>query len=421
MQELLIPSGSKTPPQPCREFVTPSQSSNSAKNNSRSDKEFRVETIRDVGALKRHLIAWDDLAADAIERNPFYESWMLLPAAKTFAAKCQICFYLVWQRSPRPNQPETLVGLFPLEECPGSAGLPIRRLRVWQHDYLYYCVPLVRRSVARGVLHALFDAMSNDRPRFALLELHHVDRGSPFAQTLVDVTQERGASTFVTDEYNRALFRPERDYETYLERAMTNHNRQEVRRQRRRLTELGELEVRFLSSDDNLDEWLAHFLELEAAGWKGHEQTAMACDHASREYFEAIARGGFLRGQLMMLGLFLGGKPIALKCNFLAGDGSYAFKIAFDERLSKYSPGVQLEVENVRILHSMRSIRWMDSCAKRKHFMINRIWSDRRTIQNVLVSTGRWIDNVVVDSVSALATFRRTFRRTRINQFLSEQ
>ena len=151
---------------------------------------------------------------------------------------------------------------------------------------------------------------------------------------------------------------------------------------------------------------------LEAAGWKGQEQTALACHESSCDYFETIAKAAFERGQLMMLGLFLDQRPIAVKCNFLAGDGSYAFKIAFDESLAKYSPGVQLELENIRVLHDIRSIQWMDSCATRKHFMIGRLWSDRRTIQRVLISTGQWWDNVIVDTIATLTAIRRAFRRS---------
>ena len=42
---------------------------------------------------------------------------------------------------------------------------------------------------------------------------------------------------------------------------------------------------------------------------------------------------------------------VAMKCNFLSGAGSFAFKIAFDEAFARFSPGVQLEIDNVQAFH----------------------------------------------------------------------
>jgi hypothetical protein len=53
-----------------------------------------------------------------------------------------------------------------------------------------------------------------------------------------------------------------------------------------------------------------------------------------------------------MLALRLDGRPIAYKLDFLAGRGSFSFKIAFNENYGRYSPGELLEIENVRRLQA---------------------------------------------------------------------
>jgi hypothetical protein len=90
-----------------------------------------------------------------------------------------------------------------------------------------------------------------------------------------------------------------------------------------------------------------------------------------------------------MLALRLDGRPIAYKCNFLAGQASFTFKIAFDENYARYSPGMLLEIEYVRRLHAQSQIEWVDSCADPFKFMFNRLWPARLTIQNLIVSTGK--------------------------------
>src|SRR5262249_42281226 len=198
----------------------------------------------------------------------------------------------------------------------------------------------------------------------------------------------RATLSFPEEAFNRALFRPRADAETYLAAVLSTGNRKELRRQRKRLGELGRLEGVTPQPGGDAAARVARFPALEAAGWEGQEGTALGAHQVERDYFRAIAAAAHARGRLLLLALELDGRPVALKCNFLAGEGSFAFKIAFDENYARFSPGVQLELENVRELHARPGVRWMDSCAVAQHFMINRLWVDRRTIQTVVVAAG---------------------------------
>ena len=46
-------------------------------------------------------------------------------------------------------------------------------------------------------------------------------------------------------------------------------------------------------------------------------------------------------GRLQLLALTAGERTAALKCNLLAGDEVFCFKIAYDEAYARFSPGVQ--------------------------------------------------------------------------------
>ena len=46
--------------------------------------------------MKDIVPAWDDLAARALEPNPFYESWMLLPAIEAFGLERSFRLVTVW-------------------------------------------------------------------------------------------------------------------------------------------------------------------------------------------------------------------------------------------------------------------------------------------------------------------------------------
>jgi CelD/BcsL family acetyltransferase involved in cellulose biosynthesis len=373
-------------------------------------KDWWIEVAPDRSALEKHLSAWEHLAKEAVEPNAFYEPWMFLPALDTFASKTSLCHVLVYRHDPRPKQPPQLCGFFPLERRARFKGLPIRTLRLWDHPYSMLCTPLVHRDWARETLTTFFDGIAAaERP--SLLDWSKIHGDGPFQQALLDVLNERRMLSFVDEVYTRALLRRGADAESYGAAAMNHQSRKEWRRQRRRLGEQGKLESRVLQTEENVEVWIDQFLDLEASGWKGQEKTALAMSDADRAYFRTIARNAHARHQLQMLGIYFNDRPIALKCNFLTQAGGFAFKIAFDEAYSKSSPGVQLELDNIEELHRRLDLQWMDSCAIPGHFMINRLWKDRRTIQSLVIAASRWTGNAVVGALPLLRALKRMCRR----------
>jgi hypothetical protein len=372
-------------------------------------KDWWVEVATDRSAFETHQPAWDRLAKEAVEANVFYEPWMFLPALDTFGSNVPLCGAFIYRRDARPKQPPQLCGFFPFERRTRFKGLPIRALRLWEHNYAFLCTPLIHRDWTRETLHALFDWIAADE-RPSLLDWPKIHGEGSFQHALLEVLNDRRILTFADEVYSRALIQRGADGESYCAAAMNHASRKEWKRQRRRLGEQGDLQTRVLQADDNADRWITQFLDLEASGWKGKEQTALGMSDADRAYFRTIAQNAHARGQLQMLGIFFNEQPIALKCNFLSQDGGFAFKIAFDEAYAKSSPGVQLELDNIDELHRRPDLRWMDSCAIPGHFMINRLWKERRTIQCLLIATGRWTGNAVVGLLPMLRACKRMWK-----------
>ncbi len=146
--------------------------------------------------------------------------------------------------------------------------------------------------------------------------------------------------------------------------------------------EVGVLGVRDHTVDE---EGPARFLELERSGWKGRTGTAMACDPDHARLFVDLCRGWERAGRLQLLALQSDERVVSMKCNVHAGAGTFCFKIAFDEELARFSPGVQLEIANIERFHRGKS-GWMDSCATPTNSMINRLWEHRRRLQTLVVS-----------------------------------
>jgi len=68
---------------------------------------------------------WDDLVEHVLERNVFYERWMLLPALHHLKEDQEIYVALVWSQADAAESSRVLIGLFPFVRSVGYRRLPI--------------------------------------------------------------------------------------------------------------------------------------------------------------------------------------------------------------------------------------------------------------------------------------------------------
>jgi len=357
----------------------------------RAGPTFTVRLVSDWTELEGLQESWQELASDAAEPNPFYEPWMLLPALRSFARSERVQVVLV-------SRGDRLCGLFPIAWRRGRAEL-------WRHRYCYLTAPLLRRGCERAAIRCWLDAMAS---RANVIRLEDVPGDGCVRLHLLDELNERGWPALVSQAYTRAVLRRARSAEEFLTRALPGKRRKEFRRQRARLAELGRLTTEELPPGTDPNPWVEEFLSLEAQGWKGREGVDSMPD---RTFVQQMAAGAARGGKLQMLALRLDGRPVALKINLMVGEGGFAFKITFDERFGRFSPGVLLELDNVERAHQLPALRWMDSCAAPNRFMINHLWPDRREMQTVFFATGGRLGDLQVSLVPLIHFLRRLGRR----------
>lgn len=363
---------------------------------------FEVVKVREYDDLNSRTDEWNRLVATAIEPNAFFEPALLLPGLKHLAENDQPEFVLLYARQKANHQAEkVLCGMFPIQRRVKYRKRAFLGVSTWMHTHCFLGTPLVRGDCAVEVLHAFFDWLAGDgRARAIFLPLMHA--GGPFGKALTAVIQQRESVWFVQQQISRTQFEPDASADEFMQHVWSRKTRHEVRRQQRRLGEKGKVEFKLLSKGDDLSPWLDSFLELESRGWKGDLGTAFASSENERAYFVESLTNAHQNEQLHMLSMELAGEPIAMNSAFLSADGGYYFKIAYDELLAKYSPGVILEAEFLRVLHERPDLRWFDSCAAANHPMIERLWDRRRLIQSVWVSTGSAVGDAWVGMLATI-------------------
>jgi hypothetical protein len=372
-----------------------------------------IRVARNSREARRYVDDWEDLAEAAVEPNVFYEPWMLIPAMDSLS-RHPVQLVFVYGRDDRSAEPgRRLIGLFPLEYRRGYRGVPLPYLSLWRHAYAFLTTPLVRRGQEETALNAFFTWLDTMAPgQFFRIELLRAD--GPLAAFMMNYLKRSDRTVYEADRFGRALIQPADDAETYIRNALVRKRRKEINRLANRLSETGAVELAVMGESDNVDGWIEEFLSLEASGWKGKAGTAFASDPRHTEYFRDIARAAFRRGQLMMLMLKHEGRPIAIKVNFVRGEGAYAFKIAYDEEMGQYSPGVLLEMEHIKYFHTLDTLMWVDSCAKPDHIMIDRLWTERREIVALNISKRRLAGDMLIASEPVVKRiYKKLIRRER--------
>lgn len=364
----------------------------------------RVVTASTPAELASHSAAWEDLAREAIEPNPFHERWMLAPALEAAGAMPGVRVVLVYGEV---DGRIVLSGLFPVELATRFRGLPLRHARIWRHIHAYLSTPLLRRGRARETLAAFYDWLARDPGGARVMEWSWVGADGPFFAALTDVLRERGLAAQSARLSARCVLRRRGDAESCLRAHLSADARKDLRRRERRLREAGAVSYTELGFGEDARPWIDAFLELEASGWKGRLGSALASVPAHRGLFTQLALEAARRGALAMRALRLDARPIAMQCDLIAGTAAFAFKIAYDERYARYSPGRLLEVEHLRRFHARPTPEWVDSCAEGHD---EPAWPDRRALATLVTSTGRRAGSF---AVAALPLARWAYRKLR--------
>ena len=362
-------------------------------------------TIAELRSDAAALAEWEALAAQASEPNPFAECWYLEAALEALGSDA-IRIAVV--------RDEGLLGIMPLISQSRYAGLPIAHVQNWLNHNAFLGTPLVRKDAEQQFWSALLRHLDCAPKSGLFLHLAGMAIEGPIAGALEAVCLADKRRFALVHREARALLERGLSPDAYWEENVRGKKRKELRRQHKRLAEEGTLTFERSDGSTGLEQWIADFLALENAGWKGENGSALDCADETRSLFRNTLVSAAVAGKLELLAHYLNGRPIAMLANFLTPPGAFSFKTAFDEDYARYSPGVLLQIENLALLER-DGIDWCDSCAAQDHPMIDSLWSGRRTIGRYSVAIGGKATRAAFAALLTAEKAKAKFRRKKIN------
>ncbi|NNM71151.1 GNAT family N-acetyltransferase [Enterovirga aerilata] len=330
----------------------------------------RILAQQDLQALGP---AWDRLAANAIEENPFYSRPYIRAGLEHLGESGTriLCAFRC-----EASGAERLVGLLPLQRTWFRYGLPWAVELGAQNLFQPSGTPLIDRDHAAATLDALLSARAGLSGLAGRVLLPNIRVNGPVAS----LARNRAAATGSRAEFVGSLARPvlrrsDETSEAYLARSVAPKRLRELRRTQRRLSEQGSVAYRHATEPNEVRAALEDFLRIEQSGWKGEAGTAFLSQPGTAAFARA-AFGGQVGGAPIASAdvLSLDGKAIAVSLNLQTGRTSFAIKCAYDESLRRFSPGLVLELLVIEHLFASRFADEMDSCVTQAGHVIQDLW-----------------------------------------------
>ncbi|WP_220497985.1 GNAT family N-acetyltransferase [Rhodopirellula sp. JC639] len=341
--------------------------------------QFSGRIIDDPAALESLVPAWRDLVARCAWRNPCYEPEFLIPLLKHRGDES--VGLLVIEGASAMDTNRHLYGVMPLVSK-SFYRLPIRSVHAWRPVEAFDSTPLLDREHGDQALSAIFTTLSGRGVR--LLAFDTVSADAAFDGLIRRAATQQDRAVFTRDRFSRAAMHPGDDADTYLRQSMSKNRRKKAKRLLKKLQAVGSVSLEHSSEANDVHQWAHDFVDLEAAGWKGRQGTAMACRSESLAFFLEMVDRCAQQDSIRFGRLTLDGAPIAMLVDLHSGGQVSGYKTTYDERFAEYSPGFLLEMQNVHWLHEL-GCTVCDSCTDPNNELINGLYAQRLAFQSIAI------------------------------------
>jgi hypothetical protein len=329
------------------------------KNNNRQARLFRGSAGLD--ALE---VEWRALVAELPDpRFIHFLAWYKSHLENTETNPGAVVFILLCESS-RP------LAVFPLRRTTlRSFGLTLRTWEIfWQNDMGICDFVFVKTQTDNRLLQSLLETLNASKElAWDMLRLQDTLDDSCALHALK--LSRLPLSLSVLHHYSKYI-RCDADYETVMSR-VSGSFRRNVRRQAKKLNELGAVEYRFVSAAEDLDQAFEHFLRAEASSWKGDagSGSAILLNPGKVSFYRTLMREFSTRNACAINLILVDGVCIASQFCLMAGDTLYLLKIGYSEEFRAMGPG------NV-LLNELLQRCCMDTNIKKLSFITGANWND---------------------------------------------
>lgn len=137
-------------------------------------------------------------------------------------------------------------------------------------------------------------------------------------------------------------------------------------------------------------------ISLEAAGYKAEAGTAFDTMPGYSDWLREMCTLFRNQDRVVLYSLETGGSVLAMNLSIRAGKGLFGIAGTYDERYSKFAPGIQLWREVTSRFIKEDHAEWLDSCTYAGNKTLQRILPDSRRVATYLIGVGGPVDRFLL-------------------------
>ncbi len=338
--------------------------------------DMQAEVVRPGHLDPATIDAWRALEDHAVDPNAYLSPDFVVPALRYLTPERDVTIVVV--RSGGCGDALAAAGVF--ERIPSSLRHPLAAATGYLSPHSFAGGLLLHRDVAPAAAVALLEALRDGAPGVHALELTSCGLHLSAETELGRALSHAGFRWFEAWTKERSLLVPAECGPDCLDELLGKRQRKSVRRNERKLAELGELEWRFVGGKQVGEEQIRRFLELEHMGWKGEEGTSLLSTPEGTRFFEEMTRAFAERGGAYFTEVLLDGEVISSTSNLISGRAGFAFKVGWDPAYKKMGPGTLNEVYTLTgAREHLSDLDFVDSGADPGSY-IDDLWRGRRRL-----------------------------------------
>jgi CelD/BcsL family acetyltransferase involved in cellulose biosynthesis len=290
-----------------------------------------------VEVIERWADDWRELCVESVDDQPFYHPEWIAAHIRAFTPKANVLL-LMGTCDGRLH-----LALPLLEERALFYGLPVRRLRAPVNGHTCR-FDAARRPGPQGdlALQALWEYLKS-LPTWDLVEVSYMPIGGTVSALALAAEADGFQTAQLPMSPNPYVPIPP-DLQSLCQLPVNKKLRSQLRGIRNALAKKGQLKLRRVGAANSAS--LQRFYELESAGWKGVEGTAIAYTEQGPQFYNEISKWAESLGCLCMYTLELDDQLLAAHFGLSYRGRYFSPKVAYNENFKPWAPG-HLIVEEI--------------------------------------------------------------------------
>ncbi len=254
--------------------------------------------------------------------------------------------------------------------------------------------PVLAPGQESEALKALFQAVKAQKGLPKVIVAHSMVAEGPIWEALQALHANRTITLTSLTSWERSILlrSTAADGESYLAQSLSGSSRKRQRAKRRTLENAGPLALRIHQSQEDVQAGYEAFLALEACGWKGKSGTALRQHPQDALYCQAMLVSLASVERAFVATLSMGERIIAAGLFLRVGGEVTFWKTAYDEAISKESPGVIFDIMLTEHFFEQPWFTLLDSASDDTVDPAGLIWKQRRRMARVVIDLqpGSW-------------------------------